>query len=90
MINIVKDIFSGGKVQNIVNVLMAAFDNSLRFYLIYLNPMRSVDLYGFRQLNENKFACERVNLQSGPQYQINQFEIRSLLRKTVLDPGSLL
>ena len=36
MANIVKDNFSGGKVQNILIVLMAVFYNSLRSHLIYL------------------------------------------------------
>ena len=34
--NTVKVNFSGGKVQNIVNVLMAFFYNSLCFHLLYL------------------------------------------------------
>ena len=65
--NIVKDNFSGDKVENIVIVLMAVFYNSLRFHLICLNlpPLKSVDLYGFRQLNENKSGCKRVNIISG-------------------------
>ena len=47
--NIVKGNFSGGKVQNIVNVLMAVFYNSLCFHLIYFTmlPLKIVDLYGF-------------------------------------------
>ena len=36
MTNIIKDNFSGGKVQNIVIILMAVFYDSLRFHLIYL------------------------------------------------------
>ena len=36
MKNSVKVNFSGGEVQNIVNVLMAVFYNSLRFHLINL------------------------------------------------------
>ena len=35
--NIVKDDFSGGRVQNIVFVPMAVLYNSLHFHLIYLN-----------------------------------------------------
>ena len=34
--NTVKNNFAGGKMQNIVNVLMAVFYNSFRFHLIYL------------------------------------------------------
>ena len=37
--NHVKDIFSGGKVQNIVDVLTAVFYNSLRFHLVFLTMM---------------------------------------------------
>ena len=46
--NTVKNNYSGGKVQNIVNVLMAVF-NSLRFHLNYLTklPLKIVDSYGF-------------------------------------------
>ena len=46
MKNIVKDNFSGDKVQNIVIVLMAVFYNSLRFHLIYLTLL-SPEMYRF-------------------------------------------
>ena len=36
MTNTVKDNFSGGNIQNIIDALMAVFYNSLRFHLIYL------------------------------------------------------
>ena len=36
MTNLAKDYFSGGKVQNVVNFLMAVFYNSLRVHLMYL------------------------------------------------------
>ena len=44
--NTVTDYLPGGKIQNIVNVLMAVFYDSLRFNLIYLImlPLKSVDL----------------------------------------------
>ena len=41
MTNSVKSNFSGGKVQNNVNVLMAVFHNSLRFHLIFLAMLPS-------------------------------------------------
>ena len=34
-----KNLFFGGKVQNIVNVLMEVFYNSLHFRLIYLTML---------------------------------------------------
>ena len=39
MTNTGKDNFSWGYAQNIVNVLMAVFDNSLRFHLTYLTML---------------------------------------------------
>ena len=36
MTNTVKDNFSGGNVQKLVNVLMAVFHTGSRFHLIYL------------------------------------------------------
>ena len=39
MRNTIKFNFSGGKVQNIVNVLMAVFKNSLRFHSLYLTML---------------------------------------------------
>ena len=39
MTNTVKEKFSGGKIQNIVDVLTAVFYDSLRFHLTYLTKL---------------------------------------------------